>query len=133
MNRYITAEAQTDIIQYLVEWQTGKYGRKLTWSHVSKAFGYSRQALSGNAEIKGAYDDAKEKLRNARSEVDELSSIASENKKLKARVNELERLNSEYEQKYVRWQINSMELGVTEDQLNKPVAKSLKEHLRKNQ
>lgn len=29
MNRYITADDEADILKYLAEWKTGRYGKKI--------------------------------------------------------------------------------------------------------
>jgi len=131
MNRYITAEGESDILQYLAEWKTGRYGKKLTWAILSKAFGYSRQALGGNAAIKAAYDDAKNTLKDAGSEIDALKDIAKENKRLTKELDKANKLIHQYEQKYIRWQINAQAKGISVEVLNRPVPPSIKEELRK--
>ncbi|EGR0067915.1 hypothetical protein FR276_20880 [Vibrio parahaemolyticus] len=131
MNRYITAEAEEDIKAYLATWETGKFGKKLSWAIVAKAFGYSRQALSGNANIKDAFDKAKTALREANTQVDNFKELEKENQRLK---NELDRLNKEnyaYQQKYLRWQINAQQRGISVAMLNKPIDPSMKEESRR--
>lgn len=131
MNRYITNDAEEDIVKFLAEWETGRYGKKLTWTILVKSFGYSRQALSGNKTIKEAYNNAKEVLKGACSEIDVLSDIAKENKQLKKALAEAQEIIHLYEQKYIRWQSNCASRGISVDVLNKPIAPSIKEELRK--
>jgi len=117
MNRYITAEAEEEIINFLAEWETGRYGKKLTWSVLEKAFGYSRQALSGNSLKK-----------NDNSSSDFLK---TENEELKKKLNKANELIHQYEQKYMRWQINAQLQGLSIMTLNKEIQPSMKEELRK--
>lgn len=131
MNRYITADAEADILKYLAEWKTGRYGKKLTWDILSKAFGYSRQALSGNAAIKVAYNNAKTTLRGSASEIEVLENIAKENKQLREELDQAKELILQYEQKYLRWQINAAAKGISVQALNTPIPPSIKESLRK--
>ena len=131
INRYITAAAESDILKYLAEWKTGRYGKKLTWAILSKAFGYSRQALSGNAAVRAEYDEVKKTLKDAISEVDALTDIAKENKRLIKDLAKAKELIHHYEQKYMRWQINAQEKGISIEVLNRPIPPSMKEELRK--
>jgi len=131
MSRYITADDETDILKYLKEWESGRYGKKLTWGVLNKAFGFSRQALSGNANVKDGYDDAKAKLKDATTEIDVLAEISKENRELKKELANANKLIHEYEQKYIRWQVNATAKGVSVEALNKVVDPSIKEELRK--
>jgi hypothetical protein len=131
MNRYITADDESDILKYLKEWETGRYGKKLTWDILKKAFGFSRQALSGNTNVKKGFDDAKTKLKEANTEIDALTDISKDNRQLKKDLSKAHEKIHEYEQKYIRWQVNAMAKGVSVDALNKPVDPSIKEELRK--
>lgn len=133
MSRYITAEAESDILKYLSEWKTGRFGKKLTWGILNKAFGYSRQALSGNAAIKAAYDEAKQALSGAANEIDALEDIAKDNKRLKKELIKAKELIHQYEQKYLRWQYHAQAKGLSINSLNQPVPPSIKEELRKRQ
>ncbi len=130
-HRYITADDESDILKYLEEWKTGRYGKKLNWGILDKAFGFSRQALSGNKNIYDAYIETKEKLKEANTEIDALSDIAKENKELKTELSKANKKIHEYEQKYIRWQVNAMAKGVSVEALNKAVDPSIKEELRK--
>lgn len=131
MSRYITNGDEADIVTFLEEWETGRYGKKLTWTILVKAFGFSRQALSANTTINKAFSDAKGVLKGACSEIDALEDIAKENKQLKKALADALQVIHKYEQKYIRWQSNSAEKGVSVDQLNKPIIPSIKEELRK--
>ncbi|MDN3632569.1 MULTISPECIES: hypothetical protein [Vibrio] len=131
MNRYITAEAEEDIKTYLAEWETGRYGKKLTWAIVAKAFTYSRQALSGNTNIKDAFDKAKKVLREADTQVDNFKDLEKENQHLKKELERLAKENHAYQQKYLRWQINAQLRGISVAALSKPINPSIKEELRK--
>lgn len=131
MNRYITADAESDILKYLDEWRSGRYGKKLTWEILSKSFGYSRQALSGNSAIKSLYCEAKSTLKEAKSEIDALGDIAKENRELKKALSAAEAIIHDYEQKYIRWQVNAMAKGISVEALNKAVEPSIKEELRR--
>ncbi len=131
MSRYITADDESDILKYLKEWESGRYGKKLTWGVLNKAFGFSRQALSGNVNVKSGFDDAKAKLKDATTEIDVLTEISKENRKLKKELADANKLIHEYEQKYIRWQVNATAKGISVEALNKAVDPSIKEELRK--
>lgn len=133
MSRYITQEHEDDMCVYLAEWQTGRYGKKLTWAILSKAFGYSRQALSGNKRIKTLYDETKAVLRDAVSQIDVLQEVTAEHGQLKKQVAELETQNDALMQKYLRWQFNAERLGISIEQLNAPIPPSFKQTQRKRQ
>lgn len=131
MSRYITADDESDILKYLKEWESGRYGKKLTWGGLNKAFGFSRQALSGNANVKKSFNDAKTKLKDATTEIDVLTEISKENRELKKELAVANKLIHEYEQKYIRWQVNATAKGISVEALNKVVDPSIKEELRK--
>lgn len=131
MNRYITSEIETDIVTFLGEWETGCYGKKLTWAILVKSFGFSRQAYYGNKNIKKAFHKAKKALTGAGSEIEVLADLIEENEQLKKELVDAQVVIHQYEQKYIRWQSNSAEKGVSVDQLNKPIIPSIKEELRK--
>ncbi len=133
MSRYITKEVTNDIIEHLGEWEKGIYGRKLTWDILAKGFGYTRQALSGNSEIKAAFDKAKAVLKGTDGELALLAELIEENTLLKKKLEEADALIHRYEQKYIRWQINAQAKGISVDTLNKPVDPNLKEEMRKMQ
>lgn len=133
MGKFITAENEEDICFYLAEWKTGRYGKKLTWEILSKGFGYSRQALSGNKRIKAAYDQAKSALKTATTEIDVLKDIQTEHEKLKKRVAELTTQNHELMQRYIRWQSNAERLGISVLQLDTPLPPSHKQAMRERQ
>lgn len=126
----ITEDVQEDILKYLAEWKTGRYGRKLTWEILSKAFGFSRQALNGNLAIKAAYNDAKAALKDAVTEIDTLDEVLKELDVLRKQVVKLTKLNNEYEQRYLRWQFNAEKEGISVTALNAPISPSLKQMLR---
>lgn len=50
------------IIADLDRWATGQLGSKLTWAILEERSSFSRQSLQAKAEIKAAYDYAKESL-----------------------------------------------------------------------
>ncbi len=131
MSRYITKDDESDILKYLNEWETGLYGKGLTWGIIAKSFGYSRQALSGNPIIKPAFDAVKKTLKNATTEIDTLTELREENKILKEELSKANTLIHEYEQKYIRWQVNAMAKGVSVQTLNSVVEPTIKEELRK--
>lgn len=133
MSRYITTTDQDIICKYLAEWETGIYGKKLTWAILSKAFCFSRQALTGNKNIKAAYDKAKKKLKDAVTQIDVIDDITEEHGKLRKRVQVLEARNNELIQKYLRWQYNTLSLGISIEQLNTAIPPSFKQEMRKRQ
>lgn len=131
MSRYITPSMEADICKYLSEWESGVYGKKLTWDILSKSFGYSRQALSGNNLIKSAYDSAKNRLKEVNSDTRDVDFLIKENKRLERELEAAQALIHQYEQKYIRWQINAIEKSISVEELNKELITSIKEECRK--
>jgi hypothetical protein len=102
----ITASDITNIVSELDRWALGHLGSKLTWAVLEGHFGFSRQSLQAKAEIKAAYDNAKDALSGGL--VKTQSETNKENEEL---ICEVDRLNKEieaYKSKellwYKRWQ-----------------------------
>jgi hypothetical protein len=129
----ITTKNEQDICQYLDEWRTGRFGKNLTWGIISKAFVFSRQALSGNKRIKAKYDLAKNALKTATTEINILEDIQVEHEQLKSKVAEVEAQNYELLQKYIRWQFNAERMGISILELNTPLPPSYKQAMRERQ
>lgn len=131
MNRYITTEVEDDILRFLKEWEIGQFGKKLTWNKISTAFGYSRQALNGNKNIKSAFDRAKLKLKDADNTATTFEDMKKEIQRLNKELYEANNIIELYKQRYIRWQINAQSKGVSVEQLNKPIPITLKEDMRR--
>ncbi len=131
MNRYITAEVEDDILELLKEWESGRFGHKLTWNTINKSFGYSRQALSGNHRIKLAFDEAKLKLKQKDNTAISFKEMEQEIKRLNQELSDAHRLLDQYKQRYIRWQTNAQLKGISVEQLNKPIPLSMKEDMRR--
>ncbi|QJT16796.1 hypothetical protein E5E96_05545 [Aeromonas sp. 1805] len=131
MNRYITTEVEDDILIFLREWEAGQFGKKLTWDKISAAFGYSRQALNGNKNIKSAFDRAKLKLKDADNTAATFEDMKKEIQRLNKELYDANHIIELYKQRYIRWQVNAQSRGVSVEQLNKPIQISLKEDMRR--
>jgi hypothetical protein len=124
--RYITDVAEQSIVQLLDEWATGRLGTGLSWANLQKAFGYSRQALSGNPRIKAKFNETKQALKALKTRVqragsveDELERLRQENAELKARV-------VEYEKRFTRWIHNCYKRAINPLDLDAPMGLSPK-------
>mgnify|MGYP005843554007 CR=1 FL=1 len=128
--RYITDSLEQQIIALLDEWATGQLGTGLSWANLEKAFGYSRQALSGNPAIKEKFDEAKQALRDRKrmlskrvSDKEEVEVLRKENTLLKKRVDE-------YEKRFTRWMHNCHVKGINPLDLDNPMGVSFKTAMR---
>ena len=130
LKRYITDSLEQQIIALLDEWATGLLGEGLSWANLVKAFGYSRQALSGNPAIKEKFDEAKKALRDRKrtlskkvSNKDEVEVLREENAALKKRV-------EEYEKRFTRWMHNCHLKAINPLELDNPMGISFKTAMR---
>ena len=130
LNRYITKSHEQQIIALLDEWATGLLGPGLNWSCLVKAFGFSRQALSGNSAIKKKFEEAKKALRERKrtlskkiSDKEEVEVLREENAALKKRV-------EEYEKRFTRWMHNCHLRGINPLELDNPMGVSFKTAMR---
>ncbi|MBZ4679890.1 MAG: protein kinase [Shewanella sp.] len=128
--RSITPDIESDILKYMEEWKTGCYGDKFTWAKLANATGFSRQALQANHRIKAGYDDVKQLLKGSGTEINALADLEKEVAALRSENSKLKKQNEAYRQKYVRWQENAAERGISVDVLNKPLLPSFKETMR---
>lgn len=130
MSRYITPHAEAEIVAWLGDWEAGLFGNKLTWDLVEKTFDYSRQALNKNTIIKQAYEKAKDAIRQKVNPKTENDKLNEQLQKAKKRIEELEELKGKYEAQWITWVYNAAMRGVTEEDLNKPMAKGFKDSQR---
>jgi hypothetical protein len=58
----IDQEIENSIVLELNKWRDGHFGPKLRWEDLENKFGFTRQAMSANKEIKKAWKEAKKEL-----------------------------------------------------------------------
>lgn len=104
MNKRFRRMADSDvksIVADLDRWAAGQLGSKLTWAILEERSDFSRQSLQAKAEIKAAYDYAKQSL--AGGLVKSRERATQENEKL---LNEVQRLKlevAEYKRREHLW------------------------------
>lgn len=125
--------ADTDvksIIADLGRWAAGQLGSKLTWAILEERSGFSRQSLQAKAEIKAAYDYAKESLagglvkshEQATQENDELQ---HEVQHLKLEVAEYKRRENLWRERWQRIAFNIRQKGLQIHEIDQPADGSL--------
>lgn len=125
-NRYITKYAEAEIVAHIYEWADGYYGKKLTWEFLENKYSYSRQALSKNAAIKEAYEKAKLTLRGGVNPQTAVENLKGQLEKARKRIETLERIVENYEEKWILWRHNAAMGGLSEDDLNRPMERGFK-------
>jgi len=58
----IDQETENNIVLELNKWRDGHFGPKLRWENLEDKFGFTRQAMGANKEIKKAWKEAKNEL-----------------------------------------------------------------------
>lgn len=130
ISRYITADVTEKVITLLDEFATGQLGNSLSWAHLEKAFGYSRQALSTNQTIKAKFQETKKSLKDSKRKVSNVLENETENKRLRAE-NAAQKIKlEEYEKRFIRWTINCQKQGINFMRLDAPIGISPKTALR---
>lgn len=130
VTRYITDEAEQSIVLLLDEWATGRLGTGLSWANLQKAFGYSRQALSGNPRIKAKFKEAKQALKTLKTRVQTAGSVDAELERLRQQNAELKARVAEYEKRFTRWIHNCHKRAINPLDLDAPMGISLKTTVR---
>ncbi|WP_266180801.1 protein kinase [Dyella humicola] len=117
---------EQQIVQELARWGRGELGATLTWEHLEKQFGFSRQTLNQKSSIKAAYKLAKEALqgglvRSRQETDDEIKALNQEIARLRL---EIEQYKDREKQWKLRWQrvaFNIRKAGVQMFQVDRPV------------
>jgi hypothetical protein len=116
-------------VKELEAWKDGQRGRKLTWSLLEKATGFTRQTLSAKEEIYAGYEAAKEALatgarpRRPKSDDYQLNKIAELEKELK----QYEKLEEDWFERWIRIAYHARGKGFSIDDLDQeipPVART---------
>lgn len=89
------------IVSELDQWALGNLGSKPTWAMLEKRFGFSRQALEAKADIKSAYDNAKEALSGGL--VKTKAETSKENEELLCEINRLNKQTENLKEQELRW------------------------------
>lgn len=127
-SRYITPEAVGQV-KHAIDVLAAR-NQKLTWAMIAEATGYTRAALSRHEEIKKAYDLAKSDKRTVISDGELVEELKAKNIKLKAELAKMKTILEEYDNKYIRWLTNAITDGISEEQLNRPIPKTMKTTVR---
>jgi len=111
--------ANTDvksIIADLDRWAAGQLGSKLTWAILEERSGFSRQSLQAKAEIKAAYDYAKESLagglvKSREQATQENDELLNEVQRLKLEIAEYKRRENLWRERWQRIAFNIRQKG----------------------
>jgi hypothetical protein len=104
MNKRFRRMTDTDvksIIADLDRWAAGQLGSKLTWAILEERSSFSRQSLQAKAEIKAAYDYAKQSLSSGL--VKSREQASQENDELHSEVQRLKLEIAEYKRRENLW------------------------------
>lgn len=115
------------IIRIINNWPEQKLTYDLLIEAIKTNLGISRtrQALQNNPAIKMAFDDRKQAMRQASVKTGWVKDIKEANAKIESQAQEIARLQSINQQlleRFVIWQKNAINNGVTEQKLNQPVS-----------
>lgn len=110
----IESKLVTQIERWLEQWATGQYGERLTWKKLEVYSGFSRQALSANQAISGAYTEAKVAIRRNFTRLRETSGSAEQAQKideLRSQIADLEAQAKNWAALWERWRYNARQQG----------------------
>ncbi|MBD2232515.1 DUF837 domain-containing protein [Phormidium tenue] len=114
------------IVSELDQWAEGQLGSKLTWALLEERFGFSRQALQAKPQIKAAYDIAKLALSSglvkSRQQNDkDIDNLIQENRRLKAQIEEHQRKEYLWKQRWQRIAYHIREKGSHLSTIDQPI------------
>lgn len=125
-SKRISSHEEDNICELIRDLSLRTNVKKLTWALIERKSGFSRQALSANAEIKKAYSNAKGKTKAPLKSKDEIILDKSGRiSKLEKEIEEKNKIIKDYEEKFVRWMENASEY-LSVDQLDRPIQNSIK-------
>lgn len=130
ISRYITEDVTEKVVTLLDEFASGQLGSDLSWAHLEKAFGYTRQALSANKIIKEKFTEAKASLKAHKRKVSTSISNEADRDRLKQENDALKERIEEYEKRFIRWIHNCHKRGINPIELDAPMGMSPKTALR---
>lgn len=110
-------------VKELEAWKDGQRGRKLTWTLLEKATGFTRQTLSAKEEIYAGYEAAKKALatgvrpRRPKSDDYQLNQIAA----LEREIDQFKKLEADWHERWIRIAYHARGKGLSIDDLDKPL------------
>lgn len=127
MAKHITEEDVSNVLKLLDGWQY-----ELTWELLVKAceeklgLVTTRQALSRKERIKSAFNSSKKSMKVEGKHFARPNSINIAHDRIERLARENTRLKAENEallERFVRWQANASNRGITKEQLDRPLRK----------
>lgn len=114
------------IVSELDQWAEGQLGSKLTWALLEERFGFSRQALQAKPQIKAAYDIAKLALsrglvKSRQQNNEDIYNLIQENRRLKAQIEEHQRREHLWKQRWQRIGYHIREKGLHLSTIDRPI------------
>lgn len=128
MNKRFRRMADNDvksIIADLDRWAAGQLGPKLTWAILEERSGFSRQSLQAKAEIKAAYDYAKESLtgglvKSREQATQENDALQNEVQRLKLEITEYKRRENLWRERWQRIAFHIRQKGMQIHEVDQP-------------
>ncbi len=132
MNKRFRRMTDTDvksIIADLDRWAAGQLGSKLTWAILEERSGFSRQSLQAKAEIKAAYDYAKQSLasglvKSREQATQENGELLNEVQRLKLEVAEYKRRENLWRERWQRIAFHIRQKGMQIYEVDQPSEKN---------
>ena len=123
-SRYITDEIEQEIVERIDLLVVR--GEKVTWKRIEEVAGYTRAALTKKEKIQTAYDAATAESKTIKTDAEKISELTEEVEKLKKKSARNDKIIEDYDNKYVRWIYNASAVGISEEQLNRSLPKTMK-------
>lgn len=116
---------EKEIVQELERWGRGELGSTLTWEHLEKQFGFSRQTLNQKPSIKAAYQLAKEALlgglvRTRQDTHDQIESLGQEIARLRLEIEAYKERERQWKLRWQRVAFNIRKTGIQMFQVDRP-------------
>jgi hypothetical protein len=118
--RRIGSKELAVIIRYLEEWLRGVHRGPLTWSILEKQTGFSRQALSGKAEVSGLYERVKTQQRKG-TKPKRLATVDERIARLQEKCDELRTTVDRYDDRWTRIAYHCATRNINIDELEMPL------------
>lgn len=118
----------TDVKSIIIDlnrWAAGQLGSKLTWAILEEQSGFSRQSLQAKAEIKAAYDYAKESLsggliKSREQATQENDELQQEVQRLRLEITEYKRRENIWRERWQRIAFHIRQKGLQIHEIDQP-------------
>jgi len=128
MNKRFHRMTDTDVKSIIIDlnrWAAGQLGSKLTWAILEEQSGFSRQSLQAKAEIKAAYDYAKESLsggliKSREQATQENDELQQEVQRLRLEITEYKRRENIWRERWQRIAFHIRQKGLQIHEIDQP-------------